>query len=151
MHWNSTSCLRGSKQPRLRSFTTDWTDVFEMINDINPTLLHILTETSSIYLFFSFGSFTTVICHPQTVQTTNQPITVIGSWWFWTIDHLRILSTRHAFNLSTIWFCHSILRTLEHTWIYTLMLFREGVWGGFLCFEGNRDMYLRQCQGQDTH
>ena len=47
--------------------------------------------------------------------------------------------------------CWELSRTLESTpLLLTLGLFTEGIRGGFLCFEGDRDMYLRQCQGQDT-
>ena len=88
-HWNSMSCLRSSKERRLRSFTTDWTDGLDKWQMISLQLCYIflsffwLLHNSLLGLAWSglvWPAALTTICH---LQTTNQPITVIGSWWFW--------------------------------------------------------------------
>ena len=58
-----------------------------MTNDITPALLHIselllvlVAPQQFAWSGLVWPAALTTICH---LQTTNQPITVIGSWWFW--------------------------------------------------------------------
>ena len=74
-------CLRSSKQRRLRSSTTDWTDGLDKWQMISLQLCYIfLSFFWLLHTSLAWPAALGTICH---FQTPSQPITVIGSWWFW--------------------------------------------------------------------